>query len=258
MEYVFDNFEVIKKYLNSRQKNYIFLDYDGTLAILHRRPAMNFMTNEMRDLLLVLRDKYFLGIISGRSLENLKIRVGIDDIFYSGNHGLEIEYKDFVFTHPAALQTEKYVKLLTDKLLQKLKNFDVLIEDKKLSFSIHYRGLIESDIKTLHNIFNKTYENFEYKSELTIFYGKDVIESKPNVDWNKGKAIELFLSKFAIENYGTAFLGDDTTDEFGFLELKKYSALCIKVGPTNDSYANFYLNDVEDVYKFLHKIVTEI
>ncbi len=43
----------------------------------------------------------YIAIVSGRSVENVKEMVGIDNLTYAGNHGLEILHPDGTkFVHP--------------------------------------------------------------------------------------------------------------------------------------------------------------
>lgn len=37
-------------------------------------------------------ENVFISIISGRAVDDVKTKVGIDNIIYAGNHGLEILY----------------------------------------------------------------------------------------------------------------------------------------------------------------------
>lgn len=46
--------------------------------------------------------------------------------------------------------------------------------------------------------------------------GKMVYEFKPNMEWNKGKAVKWLLQTLGLENpkeFCTIYVGDDTTDE---------------------------------------------
>jgi trehalose 6-phosphate phosphatase len=56
-------------------------------------PADTVLTEEIRNQLHVLavKERYRVGIISGRSLDDLKSKVELEGIIYAGNHGLEIE-----------------------------------------------------------------------------------------------------------------------------------------------------------------------
>jgi trehalose-phosphatase len=61
-------------------------------------------------------DKIFMAIISGRAVEDVRQRVGINGIIYAGNHGLEISYPNGT-NHDYHIPNEvadNYVNLLTD------------------------------------------------------------------------------------------------------------------------------------------------
>ena len=47
------------------------------------------------------RDDFFVAIISGRAVSNVREMAGIEGITYGGNHGLEIQHADgMAYIHP--------------------------------------------------------------------------------------------------------------------------------------------------------------
>lgn len=72
------------------------LDFDGTLAELTSHPNLSAMTPEMKQALenIANSGRVFVTIISGRDVDGVKEKVGIRNIVYSGNHGLEVLYPD--------------------------------------------------------------------------------------------------------------------------------------------------------------------
>lgn len=72
----------------------LLLDYDGTLAAIQPHPDMTYMTDYTREALLNIStsSNIFIAIISGRGVDDVKKKVGIDNIIFAGNHGLEILY----------------------------------------------------------------------------------------------------------------------------------------------------------------------
>lgn len=71
----------------------IFLtDFDGTLGDIKADSKQTKIRPEAKAALeeLFERSNYFLGVISGREMFDVQKRVGIDNITYSGNHGMEI------------------------------------------------------------------------------------------------------------------------------------------------------------------------
>jgi len=71
----------------------LLADYDGTLAQIVAKPEEAVLSQEVRDILSDLEKKpaFSVGVISGRSIDELKSLVAVEGIYYSGNHGLEIE-----------------------------------------------------------------------------------------------------------------------------------------------------------------------
>lgn len=67
-------------------------DFDGTLGDICRNPTKATINQESKDAFehLVTRSNVFTAIISGRMISDVRKRAGIDNITYSGNHGMEI------------------------------------------------------------------------------------------------------------------------------------------------------------------------
>lgn len=70
------------------------MDYDGTLAPLTTHPNNTVMEPESETALFSLakNPNVFMAIISGRGPQDVKNKVGIPNITYAGNHGLEIYF----------------------------------------------------------------------------------------------------------------------------------------------------------------------
>ena len=74
----------------------LLLDYDGTLAPIASHPDLTVLPDETRAVLerLCRIPDVFMGIITGRSIPDIKQKVGITGITYAGNHGLDIVHPD--------------------------------------------------------------------------------------------------------------------------------------------------------------------
>lgn len=70
----------------------LLLDFDGTLAQINANPLLTTIDPDSERLLhsIAQNPKIYLAVISGRRSPDVKRRVGIENITYSGNHGLEI------------------------------------------------------------------------------------------------------------------------------------------------------------------------
>lgn len=96
----------------------LFLDYDGTLAPLAAHPNLTSMEPESERLLKLFakHPSVYLGVISGRGAENVRDKVGIENVTYAGNHGLEIFYwnkQRYQHQLPSEVKTNME-KLVTD------------------------------------------------------------------------------------------------------------------------------------------------
>ncbi len=95
---------------------------------------------------------------------------------------------------------------------------------------------------------------------LIITTGKEVLEVKPSVTWDKGKAINLLIKQTKREKKLTnnlyIYLCDDVSDEEAFKEINRHgNCITIFVGDNNvDSAAKYFLWSPEEVSLFLNWI----
>ena len=63
--------------------------------LLPHAPILAALPSETRDYLQTLNNKaaYSLGIVSGRSLDDVSAMVDVPGLIYAGNHGLEIQWE---------------------------------------------------------------------------------------------------------------------------------------------------------------------
>lgn len=271
MEYLFSHFNKIEELLRNKFI-LLFLDYDGTLTPIVETPNRAVISQEARELLQKLSGSSYckIGIISGRSLEDIKNAVGMKDIIYAGNHGLEIEGPKIKFSRlpfdikrDPAIAGESHApprsksiirNIVTDmqKRLSGIKG--ALIEDKGLTLSIHYRLVGKKDIPVLERIISEVISPYAALDKIKIDSGKKVYEIKPAVKWDKGKVILWLMARqeFAAgeRKVFPVYIGDDLTDEDAFKALKK-KGLTIFVGESGSSNAGYYLKNTEEVIKFL-------
>jgi trehalose-phosphatase len=233
------------------------------------RPEMAVLSSQAREILKrISHHRLFkLAIISGRSLSEIKTLVGLENITYVGNHGLEIECpprycqkqspKATTFIHPIAKEFQPGLKRLEQRLRDALADIDgILIENKRLTLSIHYRLAKETTVKKIRKLFLEAIEYGDTKAKLQVTEGKKVLEVRPPVEWNKGKAIERLLEIYGTPGSLPIFAGDDVTDEDGFRVLRKVGGISIFVGEdTTSSAADYYLDSPEQMYHWLGKLL---
>ncbi len=87
--------------------------------------------------------------------------------------------------------------------------------------------------------------------------GKKVFEIRPDVDWDKGRAVRWLLAHLGLDRPGVVpvYIGDDLTDEDAFRELAGAGlAVAVRDGARDgarNTSADFALDDPQDVRAFL-------
>lgn len=260
MDYLFSELGQWKQRLR-QEPLFIFLDYDGTVVPIAETPDKAIISRQTKELLLKLTrlPGCRLAIISGRSLKNIKKIIGLKNIIYAGNHGLELEgpkirFKSFI---PARLQ--KKMRGICEELKQKLSGVKgVLIEDKGLTVSIHYRLADKKDVSLVKTILRETVIIERVRGNVEVKSGKKVLEVRPGVRWDKGAVVLWLLARqlFALrgEKALPVYLGDDATDEDAFRAIRT-KGLAIFVGKPRPSVARYYLKNPKETIRFLRQIL---
>ena len=258
MRYLFDDWKNIQKKIQRSSLILLASDYDGTLTPIVSRPELAKLRNNIRKILVSLSkcDKFKVGIISGRRLSSVEGLVRVKNIYYAGNHGLEIKGPKVNFTHPAYYYFRPCIKTIKERLKKRLKGIKgLIVEDKSLTLSVHYRLVDSENIAMLKRIFRETVASYIKKNSIRIFSGKKVFEIRPPVEWDKGKALEMIESLTKTRSKQLRiYLGDDTTDEDAFKVLS-VKDISVFVGKKKKSKARYFLNDTHEVEDFLKRLL---
>ena len=180
----------------------ILLDVDGVLAPIVPRPEDARVPEDARAELHRLAGRYGLvGCVSGRAGEDARKVVGVPELTYVGNHGLEL--------HPeAARWSERLEGFLATVTWPR-------IEDKGVTASLHYRDAPEEDEarRELDAIGERARQ-----AGFVARYGRKVLELVPPISANKGTAITQLLERRGLER--ALYAGDDSTDLDAFAALE--------------------------------------
>lgn len=233
-------------------KLFLMLDYDGTLAPIVKDPLRAVLSAPRRELLkrLARRPEIELAIISGRKLSVVKRLAGICNIIYVGNHGFEILAGKNHWIHPAAKKMIPLLKKIKAGLKKKLHCRGLLIEDKGLILSIHYRSLAKSAIPAFKRDIKLALK--PWRGTVKITPGKMVYEVRPPLNWDKGAAVRWLIKNLKLREYFPVYIGDDKTDEDAFRALKG-RGLTYLVGNHSRTSAKRHFGGINDVYRFLSK-----
>ena len=155
----------------------VLLDVDGALAPIVPRPEDARVPPETRQELRRLHARYALvACISGRAGEDAERVVGVPELVYVGNHGLELDPE-------ADAWRARLARLLAETAWPRT-------EDKGLSAALHYRDV--EDEAAAKAALDKIATSAQAEGFLTR-YGRKVLEVLPPLDANKGTAVQRLL-----------------------------------------------------------------
>jgi trehalose 6-phosphate phosphatase len=179
----------------------IFLDVDGVLAPIVPRPEDARVPDDIRAELRRLAGRYALvACVSGRAGDDARAVVGVPELIYVGNHGLELE---------------PHADEWTGRLAAFLRTVDwPRTEDKGLTASLHYRDMDEDAARHELDVIAERAraEGFDAR------YGRKVLELVPPLEADKGTAVRRLLEDNRLER--ALYAGDDTTDLDAFAALE--------------------------------------
>jgi len=228
----------------------LFLDFDGTLAPIVAQPSLAELPDPTLEVLneLAALPAITISIVSGRSLGDLKRRVGIPGLIYAGNHGLEIEGRGLAFEHPAALELSAAVRDITGWISARAGALEgIEIESKGLTTSVHYRQASRPIQVAVEGLLRKFVPPDDPRIEVRE--GKMVHEIRPRVPWDKGHAVVWIRDRLGQDGALPIVVGDDMTDENAFTAFDDSITIC--VDPRRPTAASYLLESPDDVREFL-------
>ena len=246
----------IENRLSKVQRVFLFLDYDGTLTSIRKAPDLALLSSSVREVLRKLSSLsgVILTIISGRALNEIQKQVNLDGLNYVGNHGLEMKAGFYQDEIPQSNKIRKRMVSFSREIEKRTREIPgILIENKGLTLSIHYRLAKRNCLGKLKEIASSILSPFA--KDYNLRGGKKVLEIVPAARRDKGWAVKrishLFKSKLKSDALYFYF-GDDLTDEDGFGQTNLNKGYSVLVGGNKTcSKAHYYLQSPKEVRLFL-------
>ncbi|OAY48149.1 trehalose-phosphate phosphatase A [Manihot esculenta] len=256
----------------------LFLDYDGTLSPIVDNPDCAFMSNAMRSAVKKVAKCFPTAIISGRSRDKVYEFVGLTELYYAGSHGMDImgpvrqsvsddqpncmrsadkQGKEVNLFQPAS-EFLPMIDEVYSSLVDSTKDIKgAKVENNKFCVSVHYRNVDEKSWKSVAQCVYDVIKNYP---RLRLTHGRKVLEVRPVINWDKGKAVTFLLESLGLSNCDDVlpiYVGDDRTDEDAFKVLRErncgYGVLVTSV--PKESNAFYSLRDPSEVMEFLKSLV---
>lgn len=226
-------------------------DFDGTLAPIVAVPDDARLPENIRTLLERIAYHAPIAIITGRSVDDISRRLGFRPDYVVGNHGLEgvPGWEDLAAEHEQACAGWRR------QLEQVLRGPDwdpgIQLEDKRFSLSVHYRQAedVAGCMPALESLFT------QLEPRPRVVGGKYVYNLLMEDRCHKGSALSRLMELSGAQN--ALYVGDDVTDEDVF-RMRRPDILSIRIEPSADSAAEFFLPHPRDILRLLEELITRM
>ncbi len=243
---------IIHAFQQAKRKT-IFLDYDGTLAPFSLRPEDARPSLELLHTLQHLADNPLqqVVIVSGRDRASLESWLAHLPLTLVAEHGAY--YKTYhrewrTFYHPEA-KWKQEVRTALDELA--LHYPGTHVEEKALSLVWHFRALGDKLPTFEINKITRMLEVEGSQRGFVVYPGEMAIELRtPGID--KGTFAQTWLAKHPSDF--VVAVGDGQTDEDMFAALDA-PHVTVKVGRNGMSKAGYFVQNTDDVLRFLNQLV---
>ncbi|KAL0917515.1 hypothetical protein M5K25_012581 [Dendrobium thyrsiflorum] len=246
----------------------MFLDYDGTLSPIVDDPDSAFMSDSMRAAVKSIAKYFPTAIVTGRCRDKVFSFVQLAELYYAGSHGMDIKgptkwpkYTNAQAKAVLCQPASAFLPMINEAynvLVEKTKVFPgAKVENNRFCLSVHFRCVDEK-------IWNGLAE--EVRSVLTAFpdlkltQGRKVLEIRPTIEWDKGKALEFLLQELGFADSNDVlpvYIGDDRTDEDAFKVLRDRGqgfGILVSKFP-KETCATYSLKEPSEVKEFLRRLV---
>ncbi|XVF17217.1 hypothetical protein REPUB_Repub10bG0100400 [Reevesia pubescens] len=245
----------------------MFLDYDGTLSPIVEDPDRAFMSKKMRKTVRKLATCFPTAIVSGRCRDKVYKFVKLAELYYAGSHGMDIKgpekrSKSNKDTESVLFQpASEFIPMIDEvykQLVETTKSTPgAKVENNKFCLSVHFRCVHEKKWSELAQQVRSVLKEYP---KLRLTQGRKVLEIRPTIKWDKGKALEFLLESLGFANCTDVFpvyIGDDRTDEDAFKILRDRGqgfGILVSKFP-KDTSASYSLQEPDEVMDFLRRLV---
>ncbi|XVF58953.1 hypothetical protein PTKIN_Ptkin07bG0107900 [Pterospermum kingtungense] len=254
-------------YASKGKQIVMFLDYDGTLSPIVEDPDRAFMSKKMRKTVRKLAKCFPTAIVSGRCRDKVYKFVKLAELYYAGSHGMDIKGpekrsksnkdSESVLFQPAS----EFLPMIDEvykHLVEATKSTPgAKVENNKFCLSVHFRCVEEKKWSELAQQVRSVLKEYP---KLRLTQGRKVLEIRPTIKWDKGKALEFLLESLGFADCTDVFpvyIGDDRTDEDAFKILRDRGqgfGILVSKFP-KDTSASYSLQEPDEVMDFLRRLV---
>ena len=200
----------------------VVTDIDGTVSAIAPTPAEAMVDPGAKAALALLAERLAaVAVVSGRAPQDGAAMVGLPELIYVGNHGLERIVRGTPWTHPVAAAAQPAIAAALAELESAARAAAdmpwLLIENKGVTGTIHYR--LAPDQTAAEVLLEPLARAVADRHGLRLTLGRMIFEVRPALAVNKGTAIRELAQDLGLR--GIVFFGDDVTDVDAFRALRE-------------------------------------
>jgi trehalose 6-phosphate phosphatase len=249
--------------LTTQRQPAVFFDFDGTLSEIVENPDSAVLADGAADALVSLSARCPVAILSGRDLADVRQRIGLPGIWYAGSHGFELTGPDGAHHQNAeAAASVPVLAAAAAELGDQLGHIPgVSVEHKRFGVAVHYRNAARDRIGEVAAAVRSAGQ----RTKLRVTTGREVIELRPNIDWDKGKTLRWVLDYIRDDEVSgpllPIYLGDDITDEDAFDAVHDDGiAVLVRHGDDGDraTAAGYALDNPDRVREFTERLARQL
>src|SRR5918998_3625908 len=228
----------------------VVTDIDGTVSAIAPTPAEAMVDPGAQAALARLVERLAaVAVVSGRAPQDGAEMVGLPELTYVGNHGLERIARGMPWTHPVAAAAQPAIAAALAEIESAARAAaDVpwlLIENKGVTGTIHYR--LAPDQIAAAALLEPLARAAVDRHGLRLTPGRMILEVRPALAVNKGTAIRDLAQDLDLR--GIVFFGDDVTDVDAFRALRELreagEAATLRVGVLGPDTAAAVLAEID-------------
>ncbi len=208
----------------------LFLDFDGTLTPIVPHPNRARLSRSVRETLWKLVGLLPVVVISGRAPEDLRRRVGLQELCYVGHHGFSCLEAGGDVTWLTTPPQRALVRRWLQALRIAAEGIEgAFVEDKGVTVALHDRLVNPRYRVRLRRRALRSLAPWIAGGSVSLLRGKRVLEARSSKAWNKGTAVATLLRRPWARHRVPVYFGDDHTD-FDAFSVVHGRGLAIRIG----------------------------
>lgn len=234
----------------------LLFDYDGTLVPLAPDPTLAVLSDHTRERLVRLSQMpaVSVGVLSGRSLADLKNAVGVRGLYYAGTSGLEVDLCGEPILPPESDCAARVVAMAADRVRRAVcGSRGAWVEQKPLGLTVHYRGVEPDRIDELRTWVANAVQPFS--GRLRLIEGRLALEVVPDLGWTKGSALMMIVAHVAADIVVPLYAGDDANDADAMIAATMLGGAALGVGPHAPPAAQYHLPDPAATGRYMETLL---